>query len=159
MEAKIGVECKVVVDLIIFYFFSGKTPLVNFSRFVKVVRKTDSIMKHCNFLYLIVKEEQHGRPKTLCRGTNENQKATQNIMMLFNSVLFHAFLLIFVIVLKFFPFFHFPYFVFTLPYLTNTVTKPYYQQDTNNTMLATTIKFPSCTDKACLILCNFVFCI
>ena len=120
VDVKIGEECKVVEELIIFYLLSGKTLLVNLSRFVNVVRKTYSIMKHCNFLYLFVKEEQLGRPKTLCHGMNKNQNATQKLMTLFNSILFHVFLLIVVNVFKFFlffPLFQYLYFCSTFPIL------------------------------------------
>ena len=107
-------------ELIIFYLLSGKTLLVNLSRFVNVVRKIYSIMKHCNFLYLFVKEEQLGRPKTLCHGMNKNQNATQNLMTLFNSIPFHVFLLIVVNVFKFFlffPLFQYLYLCSTFPIL------------------------------------------
>ena len=119
VDVKIGEECKDVEELIIFYLLSGKTLLVNLSRFVNVVRKIYSIMKHCNFLYLFVKEEQLGRPKTLCHGMNKNQNATQNLMTLFNSIPFHVFLLIVVNVLKFFLFslFQYLYLCSTFPIL------------------------------------------
>ena len=101
MDEKEDEESK-VADLIKLYLILGKTE-VNLSRLVNVVRKIYFIMKLCNCL-IIVKEEQHGRLKTSCYGTNMNQNATQKIMMSFNSIFFRAFLLIFVNVLKiFFP--------------------------------------------------------
>ena len=46
-----------------------------------VVRKINSIMKFCN-LVLIVKEDPHGRLKTLCNGTNRKPHENQNTSVL-----------------------------------------------------------------------------
>ena len=77
---KKGMECEDMVDLIKIYLFLGETE-VNFSRFVNIVRKINSIMKFCN-LVLIVKEDPHGRLKTLCNGTNRKPHENQNTSVL-----------------------------------------------------------------------------